>query len=165
MTIKKAVLLDLKQLYELTTRCAKHMENDGIYQWNTCYPSKEVLQNDLQLNQLWKLVVNDAIIGIIVLTDIEDKEYEIVKWGSKNIKNLYIHRLAIQPKFQRMGYAQKLMKFAIDNNYASIRLDTFSKNIRNQRFYEKRGYIKFESIYFLNQSPFPFYCYEKVLNV
>jgi len=75
----------------------------------------------------------------------------------------------VHPKFQGEGYAQKLMAFAENYakkyNYNSIRLDTFSENIRNQNFYEQRNYTKLEAIYFPNQSEYPFYCYEKVLDV
>jgi ribosomal protein S18 acetylase RimI-like enzyme len=106
---------------------------------------------------------------MIVLTEIEDVEYKTVQWLTTNIRNLYVHRLAVKPVFQGKGYAQQLMQFAEsyakENNYVSIRLDTFSKNERNQQFYEKRNYIKLASIYLPNQSEFPFYCYEKVLNV
>lgn len=166
--ITKASTLDLKQLYSITKSCAKHMIKNGIYQWNEVYPSKEVLQKDIELQQIWKLEENETIVGIIVLTEIEDKEYLNVKWLSESSNNLYIHRLAVHPNFQGKGYAQKLMDFtenyAINNNYNSIRLDTFSQNKGNQKFYEKRNYIKLESIYFPNQSKHPFYCYEKVLN-
>ena len=144
------------------------MIKNGIYQWNEVYPSKEVLQKDIELQQIWKLEENETIVGIIVLTEIEDKEYLNVKWLTQNLKILYIHRLAVHPNFQGKGYAQKLMDFtenyAINNNYNSIRLDTFSQNKRNLVFYEKRNYTKLEVIYFPNQSEHPFYCYEKVLN-
>ncbi|MBT8264540.1 MAG: GNAT family N-acetyltransferase, partial [Muriicola sp.] len=52
--------------------------------------------------------------------------------------------------------------YARENQFMSVRLDTFSKNERNQRFYEARGYQKLEEIYFPNQSKDPFYCYEFV---
>ena len=165
--IKKAEISDLNQLLEITKSCAKHMIDKEIYQWNELYPSKEVLQNDLVLQQLWKLELNHKIIGLVVLTDIEDAEYNEVKWLTKNHQNLYIHRLAVDPQFQGKGYAQKLMafaeQFAIDKNYTSIRLDTFSQNKRNQKFYELRGYKKLGDIYFPKQSEHPFYCYELVL--
>jgi ribosomal protein S18 acetylase RimI-like enzyme len=68
---------------------------------------------------------------------------------------------------QSKGYAQQLMGFAENygrkNNYESIRLDTFSKNTRNQKFYEQRGCVRLENVYFLNQSQDPFYCYELIL--
>ena len=168
MIIKKASKIDLKQLYSLTKSCAKYMIENGIFQWNENYPSEEILLKDVELQQIWKLEENNSIVGAIVLTEIEDKEYLNVKWLTKNYKNLYIHRLAVHPNFQGKGYAQKLMDFAEnyakENNYNSIRLDTFSQNKRNQDFYKQRKYVKLESIYFPDQSEFPFYCYEKVLN-
>ena len=69
------------------------MIENGIFQWNEMYPSKKVLQKDIELQQIWKLEENEIIIGIIVLTEIEDKEYKNVKWLTKNDKNLYVHRL------------------------------------------------------------------------
>jgi ribosomal protein S18 acetylase RimI-like enzyme len=96
-----------------------------------------------------------------------DKEYNSVKWLTKNTNNIYVHRLAVSPSHQRMGYAQEMMSFAEDfardNKYFSVRLDTFSKNARNQSFYQKRGYKKLGNIFFPKQSEFPFYCYELIL--
>ena len=96
-----------------------------------------------------------------------DEEYIPVKWLTPNKNNIYIHRLAIHPNLQGKGYAQQLMdfaeQFAIENNYSSIRLDTFSQNKRNQKFYELRGYKRLGDIYFPKQSEFPFHCYELVL--
>lgn len=58
-----------------------------------------------------------------------------------------------------MNFAEET---AQKNNAVSVRLDTFSQNKRNQKFYETRGYQKLESIYFPKQSKHPFYCYELV---
>ena len=168
ITIRKAKISDLNQLHALTRSCAKHMIENGIFQWNDRYPSKEILQKDIELKQIWNLEELEIIVGIIVLTEIEDKEYKNVKWLTKNDKNLYIHRLAILPNFQGKGYAQKLMNFAENyaskNKYSSIRLDTFSQNKRNQLFYKKRKYVKLENIFSPNQSKHPFNCFEKILN-
>ena len=96
-----------------------------------------------------------------------NEEYIPINWLSENDKNLYVHRLAIDPRHQGKGYAQKLMDFAEafakDNNYRSIRLDTFSQNKRNQKFYELRGYKQLDDIYFPKQSEYPFHCYELIL--
>lgn len=166
--IEKVQIEELDEIYSLTKSCAAHLIEKEIFQWNELYPSKEVLFNDINLKQIWKLTENNEIIGIIVLTEIEDIEYKNVRWLTKNEASLYIHRLAVHPKHQGKGNAQKLMDFAEGyaklKNYKSIRLDTFSQNKRNQQFYKQRNYIKLESVYFLNQSEFPFYCYELVLN-
>jgi len=168
MKIEKAKVADTDQLYAITKNCAMDMIERGIFQWSDQYPSIDILQKDIGLQQIWKLEDRNTIIGIIVLTEIEDEEYKNVKWLTENDHNLYVHRLAVNPKFQGKGYAQKLMDFAEklakEKNYKSIRLDTFSKNKRNQKFYEKRNYTKLESVYFLNQSEHPFYCYELIIN-
>ena len=53
--------------------------------------------------------------------------------------------------------------YAKDNSHISVRLDTFSKNKRNLKFYESRGYQRLDGIYLPKQSEFPFYCYELIL--
>ena len=167
--IQKAVISDLNELYAITKSCAQVLIENQIFQWSENYPSKEILQKDIELQQIWKLTIATQIIGIIVLTEIEDAEYKNVQWITNNNRNLYIHRLAVHPNFQGKGYAQQLMDFAEhyakEKQYKSIRLDTFSQNKRNQQFYEKRNYIKLEAIYIPTQSEFPFYCYEKILDV
>lgn len=166
--IKKAVSKDVAEIYALTKSCAKHLIENDIFQWNEQYPSSEVLNKDIELQQLYKLEIDNRIVGIIVLTEIEDVEYKNVEWLTENGNNLYIHRLAVHPNFQGKGYAKQLMDFAenyaTENDFNSVRLDTFSQNSRNIKFYKNRNYKQLESIYFPKQSTFPFYCFELVLN-
>jgi len=143
------------------------MINNGIYQWNEHYPSAETFEKDIERDELFVLEIGKKIIGTIVITSLVDDEYLPIKWLTPNSNNLYIHRLSIHPNYQRKGYAQKLMDFAEDHaknvGYKSIRLDTFSQNERNQKFYEKRGYQQLGDIFLPNQSKHPFHCYELVL--
>lgn len=165
--IRKGLSTDIDRILEITKACAKHMINKGIYQWNEHYPNKLAFEIDVNRNELYVLEIEKIIVGCIVISTFRDEEYIPVKWLTPNKNNIYIHRLAIHPKHQGNRYAQKLMdfaeQFAIENNYTSIRLDTFSQNKRNQLFYELRGYKKLEDIYFPKQSEFPFHCYELVL--
>lgn len=165
--IRKGLYSDIDRILKITQSCAQHMIGNGIYQWNEHYPNISAFENDVERNELYVLEVNREIVGCFVISTLMDDEYIPVKWLTINESNIYIHRLAIHPEHQGKGYAQQLMdfaeNFAIENNYTSIRLDTFSKNKRNQLFYELRGYKKLEDIYFPNQSKFPFHCYELVL--
>lgn len=165
--IRKTTYNDIDILLKITKACAKHMITNNIFQWNEHYPNKEAFVNDFNRNELYVLEIENAIIGSIVLSTYMDDEYKSVKWLTSNNNNLYIHRLAIHPKYQGNGYAQKLMDFAetfaVNTNFKSLRLDTFSQNKRNQNFYETRGYKRLESIFFPKQSEHPFYCYELVL--
>jgi ribosomal protein S18 acetylase RimI-like enzyme len=141
------------------------MISENIYQWNEFYPSIEVFEKDLDSESLYVIEYKKNIIGCISISDYKDIEYENIAWKTED-HNIYIHRLAVLPEFQGMGYAQKMMSYAEDyarkKLYYSVRLDTFSKNLKNQKFYEQRGYIKLGEIYFPKQSKYPFYCYELI---
>ena len=141
------------------------MINQQIFQWNEHYQNRNAFENDVRRGELYLFEKNEIIMGSIVMTTIKDEEYVPIKWLTKD-KNIYIHRLAVHPKFQGKGIAQKMMTFAENyaktNGYFSVRLDTFSQNKRNQKFYETRGYKRLGNIYFPKQSKHPFYCYELV---
>ncbi len=164
--IRLAKKEEIPQLLAITKACANDMISRNIFQWNEEYPSPKAFENDVFRKELYVLITNDKIIGCLVLTPKMDKEYLAIKWLTPNSNNLYVHRLAIHPEEQGKGWAQNLMdfaeQFAIKKNYTSIRLDTFSRNKRNQKIYELRGYKKLGSIYFPNQSEDPFYCYEQL---
>ncbi|WP_048330828.1 GNAT family N-acetyltransferase [Bizionia psychrotolerans] len=165
--IRKGTIQDIDTILKITKACAINMISKNIHQWNSTYPNRGVFENDVSRSELYVLEVDKIILGCIVISTLMDTEYQSVSWLTPNTNNLYIHRLAIHPNSQGIGYAQKLMDFAENfgskNNYKSIRLDTFSKNVRNQKFYELRGYKKLSKIYFPNQSEYPFYCYEFIL--
>ncbi|NRD18712.1 GNAT family N-acetyltransferase [Winogradskyella eckloniae] len=165
--IRKAKEKDIESILALTKACANAMIVNNIYQWNEHYPNKIAFETDLKHGELFVLEIKGSIIGTIVISTTMDVEYQSIKWLTSNKNNIYIHRLAVHPDFQGKGYAQQLMnyakQFAITNRYASIRLDTFSKNKRNQKFYELRGYKRLGDIYFPKQSEYPFHCYELVL--
>ncbi|MUP45047.1 GNAT family N-acetyltransferase [Gramella sp. BOM4] len=165
--IHLAQISELEEIKKLTEACALAMQKKGIFQWNEHYPSKEKLAEDIRKKELYVLKKNRQILGIIVLTSYMDEEYIPIKWLSKTNNNLYVHRLAVHPSVWGKGYGQKLMDFAEaqakEQDFESVRLDTFSQNTRNQRFYESRGYQRLGNIHFPKQSEDPFYCYELLI--
>jgi len=164
--IEPAKISEIPDILKLCDACRLDMESKGIYQWTTEYPNERQFIKDFERNELYLLKQNDTIIGCIVLSVLMDDEYRSVKWLTDSENQIYIHRLAIHPNHQGKGFAQQLMDFAENHarnyRFASIRLDTFSQNKRNQRFYEKRGYQKLDDIYLPGQSEHPFHCYELV---
>ena len=164
--IRKATQKDIDSIIEITKACAADMVSKDIYQWNEYYPNKAVFIRDVKRHELYVIEIKNIIVGCVTISDFMDKEYEPIFWLTPNEKNIYIHRLAVHPEYQGQGYAQQLMtfseNFSRENNFNSVRLDTFSQNHRNQKFYELRGYKKLEPIYFPKQSEHPFHCYELV---
>ena len=165
--IRKATLKDLDRILKITKSCTEEMISKNIFQWNDSYPTRKAFKNDLRKGWLYVRQEKRKVIGCICISDFMDEEYISVKWLSTNNNNIYIHRLAVDPTYQGQGFAKEMMSFAENfaknNDYQSIRLDTFSMNVRNQRFYKQRGYKRLSNIFFPNQSKEPFYCYELIL--
>jgi ribosomal protein S18 acetylase RimI-like enzyme len=162
--IRKAIPSEIDTLLSITKACAAKMISEGIFQWNDHYPNALAFKKDIARDELFVLIDQERIIGCLAISSKKDEEYNAIEWLTEDQNNFYIHRLAIHPDSQNRGLARKAMDFAERyakaENAVSIRLDTFSKNLRNQRFYEARGYIRLGEIYFPKQSEHPFYCYE-----
>lgn len=165
--IRRAKISEIPDILTITRACAQKMQENGIFQWNEHYPSKEAFLKDIDREELFVIEENNIVQGTIVISTLMDEEYEPIEWLTPNGNSTYIHRLSVHPDLQGKGLAQKMMDFAEnharEHRFVSVRLDTFSQNKRNQRFYEQRGYQKLGDIYFPKQSEHPFHCYELVL--
>ena len=166
--IRRGVHEDLMPILEITKNCAVKMDAMGIYQWNENYPNRNAFIDDIKNNELLVFTKGALLVGCIALCTKMDDVYKDVKWLTKDVKSLYVHRLAVDPQFQKKGIGNKLMDYAESTakklKFISIRLDTFSQNKSNNKFYESRGYKKLGNVFFRKQSEFPFHCYEKILN-
>lgn len=93
-------------------------------------------------------------------------EYQELIWSDEGGEVLVIHRLAVNPEWQKQGIGRQLMDFtenyAAEKGYTSIRLDAYSGNPRALNLYERRGYRKVGQVFFPERE-LPFYCYEKVI--
>lgn len=159
---------ELDAILELTRACGKHMRQNGIDQWDENYPDRTGLERDIETKTLFAYRENGRVLGIVVLNEHQDPEYAEVNWSTKETdKNIVLHRLAVAPEHQGKGIARKLMDFAEnwakENNFDAIRLDTFSQNPRNQRFYKKRGYTELGSVFLSYKKDFPYFCYELLI--
>lgn len=164
MLISKCRINDSAVIYEIIKNCKTVLQSEGIFQWTDHYPTLQIIQNDIESEHLYQIQSDKDIFGIINISTIQEEEYKTINWTYPDETCLVIHRLAIDPKYQRQGFAQKLMTFAenygVENGFRSIRLDAYSQNTRVLKFYETRGYIKKGEVYFSKRA-FPFYCYEK----
>jgi len=164
LKIQKGKLSDLKELFQIYLNGKKELERNSIYQWTNNYPTISIIENDLREGVLYVLKNDNEIIGAINISEQQEIEYQSVNWKFDNSKVLVIHRLVINTKHQRQGYAQRLMKFAEDfareNDYSSIRLDAYSENDRVIEFYKKRNYCISGKVNFPEREQ-PFYCMEK----
>ncbi len=87
------------------------MDQQGIAQWDEIYPNKLVLKDDIEKQQMHMIEVEGRVAGLIVLNEDQLPEYADIPWKFSG-RVLVIHRLTIDPTYQRRGLAMRLMDFA-----------------------------------------------------
>jgi predicted amidohydrolase/GNAT superfamily N-acetyltransferase len=164
LIIEKGNSKDLDMLFDIYQKGKADLEQKGIFQWTNNYPTRSIIQSDLEKGVLYVLKNGLEILGAINISEEQEPEYEQETWAFDSTKILVIHRLVVDPVKQRNGYARKLMNFAegyaVENGYSTIRLDAYSQNKRVIEFYEKRSYVICGSVNFPERQH-PFYCMEK----
>lgn len=165
MKIELANEKNIEEIMTLIAACVSRMRAMGNNQWGEEYPNEKTVKSDLRQHDLYAAKEGKEILGIITLNEFQDEEYRTVPWQSEADKVLVVHRLAVDPRFQQKGVAGKLMDFAenkaAEENYAAIRLDTYSNNPAAIHLYEGRGYAKKGQVHFPYRD-LPFVCYEKL---
>lgn len=168
MSIRQASFNDIDNIMKMITVCIKDMESQGIYQWiRGFYPTRDLFEQDIENGSLYLLEKKGKCLGVIAIDEKQSPEYEGLDWYISNGKTLVIHRLAVDPNFQKQGIGSKLISFAenfaINKGYTSIRLDTYSGNSGAIKLYERRGYKKVVGELYFPRRELPFYCYEKII--
>ena len=157
---------DYDQAWQIYVRCRAKLLAEGIEQWTEEYPNEKVLKKDIDNEDLYGIQKDGKWVGLICINEYQDEEYKMVDWKDKMGKVLVVHRLAVDPVYQREGLAGKLMdfaeKYAQEQAYDSIRLDAYSKNPHTIRFYKKRNYQVRGSVNFAYRVD-PFICFEKAI--
>jgi ribosomal protein S18 acetylase RimI-like enzyme len=140
------------------------MGNQGIPQWDDIYPSKAILNADIENKQMYLIEVEGRVAGLIVINEVQSPEYASVAWKHSG-RALVVHRLTIHPAYQRRKLASYLMDFAEEmaatGNYDCIRLDAFTRNRAAFTLYENRGYRKAGIVRFRKGD---FFCFEKKIS-
>ena len=166
MMIRKAKINELDEIMNMYASCVDGMQKANIDQWDSTYPNRKIISEDIRNKSFYIFLINDKIIGGINIDKIQDKTYLDVEWKDKGNKFLVVHRLAVRQEFWKKGIGNKLMIFAEslvkEKKLNSIRLDTYSSNPIAINFYLNLGYIKKGEI-FLKPNKNEYYCFEKLI--
>lgn len=110
------------------------------------YPTRTVPEEKIPRNEMYVLEEDGDICASYVLNSEQASDYKKIAWlyDAPPEKVLVIHTLCVPPSKAGKGYATQMInfakKFAAENNYAIIRIDTFAGNDPAKRLYQKNGF-------------------------
>ena len=154
----------LLEIVSLFDAAKKHMDANGIYQWDAIYPDRQILSEDIEQGILQIGTIDGQIAVVFVLEECAEADYEEADWSAHADRIIVLHRLCVHPAFQGKGIARGAMDYlerrVSERGISTIRLDAFSQNPAALKLYESRGYEKAGEIVYRKGL---FFLYEKKL--
>lgn len=152
MNIRLAVPQDLDALMILYANARAYMAEKGNpHQWWGGYPSRELLEEDIRLDQLYVCVEAEQIHAAFVLAMGDDPTYAVIEGAWKNdLAYGTLHRIASSG--QRRGMTDEIVRWAFAQT-GNLRGDTHELNIPMQNAFERNGFERCGIIYVADGTP------------
>ncbi len=149
--IRKANKTDIDVIMAIYQKAKKFMRESGNpNQWNSNYPQRELILNDIK-NENFYILCDEMNIphAVFYFSLGEDPTYKVIKNGKWLNENTYgvIHRIASD------GYLHGVLKECVcycKNFSNNLRIDTHNDNKVMQHTLEKIGFIRCGMINLLN---------------
>ena len=149
-SIRPATQADLADILEIYAHARRFMaENGNPTQWGQHHPAREVLEEDIRLNQLYVVEDMERLCGVFMFVVDNDPTYDYIEgsWRSSAPYGV-IHRIA--------GVGGGVFAAALE--YCSgiidhLRIDTHEDNKPMQHVVEKAGFSKRGIIYVDDGTP------------
>ena len=158
MTFEKTTIAEIDAIIGIVSDARSRIGRLGIDQWQYCYPSREVIAEDIRAGRSFVARDDDGSL-CAVFTVIFDGEPAYDKifggaWVSEGKNYLAVHRIAVSGEKLRRGVASQAMGFveemAKEMERSGVRIDTHEGNAPMRAMLERNGYIHCGSVYLEN---------------
>ena len=90
MEFRKAVEADANRIMNIIKQAQGYFKDQGIDQWQNNYPNFETIQNDISSGNGYVLLKDENVVGTVVLSFDEDKNYATIYNGEWISKEKYV---------------------------------------------------------------------------
>ncbi|WP_459129939.1 GNAT family N-acetyltransferase [Guggenheimella bovis] len=148
VNVRKATLEDVEELLTIYEKARAFQKKTGNpNQWKDDYPSKELLLQDIEREELF-VIEKDKLVGVFMLTERPEPTYENVYEGSfKSEAYVTIHRIASTGEVS--GITDIAVNFSRKKGMC-VRMDTHRDNLVMQRALSRLGFTYAGIIYLKN---------------
>lgn len=136
MEIRRANLSDVDGIMKIIAEAQKYLKLQRIDQWQDGFPSREVIENDINNAEAYVICDNDTVAAYYAFYHAPEPVYADIHcgaWGDDDGKYGVIHRMAVSEAYRGQGLSHKLYEHAIGRclelGYNSIRVDTHAQNV------------------------------------
>ncbi|MCR4884794.1 MAG: GNAT family N-acetyltransferase [Clostridiales bacterium] len=111
------------------------------------HPTDERLRLYIENGEMYLLIHQEGIAGMVAVVMCQGQEYEAVSWAEKfeNHEVATLHLLAVCPEYQGRSLGSMILdlsgELAKRCGKKALRLDVLESNLPAQRMYEKAGFV------------------------
>lgn len=139
MEIRHAVPQDMNSLLELFAGARRFMAEKGNpNQWWGGYPTRELLESDMAVQQLYVCEEAGHIYAAFVMAVGEDPTYQVIEGAWKNgLPYVTLHRIASTG--EKRGMVDLIVRWTFEQ-HANVRGDTHELNLPMRHAFERNGF-------------------------
>ena len=164
--IRNGVEEDIESIEAIVNEAVPLMRSAGNFQWGPDYPTAEHFLRDAKLGQLYVAEIDCTVVGVGALTEDQGEDYKQI-WDI-DVKAVVPHRMCVSPACRGKGVAKAFLMHAEalsrERSYASVRVDTNSKNEPMHHILETLGYKYLGPLELAGREGQEFHAFEKMLN-
>ncbi|MGE8205070.1 GNAT family N-acetyltransferase [Heyndrickxia sp. NPDC080065] len=131
-------------IIDLLKETALWIKNKGIDQWTYLLDGgedEEIIQ--CIVNKETYVVINDEEIMATFTLYLDQNDWDKHIWGEVPPDSIYLHRLAVKPKYMKNGISKEIFNW-INNNIQTdkkyLKLDCVCGNEKLNQFYQNSGF-------------------------
>ena len=153
MQFRKSTFADIDAMMSIVNDAKNLLKSQNIDQWQSGYPNRPLLEQDVKNGIGYVLCENDKILGFCALTFGADESYATIdgRWKSSGENYAVVHRMAVADDCHGRGLGvaiyQETEKLARQHKAQSLRADTHHENIAMQKTMYKSGFSPCGTIY------------------
>lgn len=149
ITVRKANESDINAVSDMWDRLNDYLALPDVVnypRWEKgVYPLRRHAEESVADGTLYIAVDGEKVVGTVVLSPIQDKEYREANWQIDFDCPVYeICKLAVSPEYFGCGVGKAMMDKATElgreNGIKALRRDTYEENLPTVKFFEKNGF-------------------------
>ena len=117
---RRAQNSDVDKIVQILNDAISFLKESGSSQWQSGYPNRETVEEDIEKQVAWVLTVDNEVAGYAAVVIGKDPNYAKIdgEWNNDVDSYATIHRIAISSKFRGMHLTQFFLSNIISLTYA-----------------------------------------------
>lgn len=107
MEFRKATQSNFNDIIEIYQAATQYLDAIGIHQWDAAYPSKNIIKEDIQNQEMYVGLIDGIIVTAFTLNPNYEEEYALGNWQYNHLPFSVVHRFCVNPACQNKGIGTK----------------------------------------------------------